>query len=485
MKKLCLFVALALTFTACGCQKKENTEIDNSQTPTLKWYVPGSVQNDMEAVMEAANALIEPKIGAKLDIQMIDGGAFTEKMNLNMASGDEFDLTFTGYVNPYKQAVDNDGLYPLTELIDKNAPKLKEALPQYVFDMAKQKNEIYAIPNQQIMAVSIALCVKKDLAQKYNLDVSSINGVADIEPFLEKVKNGETAVYPFESGKGSLTLMLKKNSIENFKDGIFSGIYAYEQEDGSIKVMHEAETDLFKETAAKLNEWYQKGYIRKDVASINSVVEDRTAGKYAVFCTIYKPGLEAEIKSAYNYDVVAIPVSPAFLSNSSGMTTLTGIGRKSKNPVQAVKLIELMNTDKDVYNTICWGIEGKHYTKTGDNRIELMENSGYSQNAAWKFGNVFNSYLLNDQADDVWEQTKNMNENSEKSKLLGFQTDAAKKFRVEATQLESVMSEYHSRALAGAESMDNYYDNYIKALKNAGLDTVKEAVEKEINEYLK
>lgn len=55
---------------------------------------------------------------------------------------------------------------------------------------------------------------------------------------------------------------------------------------------------------------------------------------------------------------------------------------------------------------LCFGIEGEHYTKVADNRIETVENSKYFPNTAWMFGNVFHSYYVQGQEDGVWEATE-------------------------------------------------------------------------------
>ena len=85
----------------------------------------------MASVTEKINEITREKIGAEVEFTYIDTGAYTERMKMNMASGMDFDLCFTGYVNPYIDAVNKEGLMDLTDLIDEHAPALKEALPEY------------------------------------------------------------------------------------------------------------------------------------------------------------------------------------------------------------------------------------------------------------------------------------------------------------------------------------------------------------------
>ena len=134
MKKA-LALALALTLIVvcfAGCGKKAANDGD---VPTLIWYVPGDSQPGIAEVMDAANAIVEKEIGAKIDMKFINQGDFDEKMRLKMAAGEYFDLCFTGYINVYSKAAEMGGLEPLDELL-KTTPKLVEATPQFYWDAA-------------------------------------------------------------------------------------------------------------------------------------------------------------------------------------------------------------------------------------------------------------------------------------------------------------------------------------------------------------
>ncbi len=188
MKKELTSVILAAAILAAlpGCTaKKENG--GESEGDVLTWYVPGGKQVDMQSVMDAANAITEPAIGAKIDLRMIDSGSYSEKMQMMMASGEVFDLMFTGYVNNYNQAVKRGGLMDITDMIDKYAPKLKDEISPLAFEQAYIDGKIYAVPNYQTMSLKPAIAVRKDLADEFGLDESKIKTINDMEPFMEWV----------------------------------------------------------------------------------------------------------------------------------------------------------------------------------------------------------------------------------------------------------------------------------------------------------
>jgi len=465
---------MACSLAACSTDKQK---LNAENLPVLTWLVPGDKQADLPLVLDEANKIIGSKIGAKIDLQFIDIGGFTERMNMNLASGSGFDMCFTGYVNPYYLAAKKGGYCELDEFLEKT-PALKKAVPDYAWKGAKVDGKIYAVPNVQIMANSVSLIIQKKYADKYNLDIDSIKRAEDIEPFLEKIKNGEPSLYPFDTSWGVATF----DSFSKDDKALLKYTVALKQADGSYKVEPMLKHDRYVQYINLLRTWYEKGYIRKDIASIMDDSQERTAGKYAVMVGTYKPGLAAEYLTRTGQEHVVIPVSEPVLGD--GNATMTAISKKTKKPLEAIKLIELMNTDKTLYNLISFGIEGKHYSKIAENRIENVssDKSGYIPNASWKFGNQFNAYLLPGQEDDVWKKTQQLNDRSYKNDLLGFvvNTDEIKN---EISQCETVAKIYKV-INNGSDTPKTYLDNYIKKMDEAGIEKICETIERQIKEFL-
>ena len=138
----------------------------------------------------------------------------------------------------------------------------------------------------------------------------------------------------------------------------------------------------------------------------------------------------------------------------------------------------------NVYNLLCYGIEGKHYNKVGENRIETIKDSGYAPNKSWEFGNNFNAYLMEGQEDDIWEQTKEVNETATVSKLLGFALDT-EPIKSELEACNAAVEEYMYNLTAGAVDIDTKLPEFQKKLKNAGVDRMIAEVQKQVDEWKK
>ena len=99
--------------------------------------------------MEKANAIIEEEIGAHLNLILIDGSQYQEKMNLMINTGDAWDLCFTAsWLDFYSHA--NKGAYAdLTELLPELAPETYSRIPEGLWQGVTVDGKIVASVNYQ------------------------------------------------------------------------------------------------------------------------------------------------------------------------------------------------------------------------------------------------------------------------------------------------------------------------------------------------
>lgn len=473
MKKkriLAALMACVMGFGLTACNKK-----DDGDVPTLKWYMQGEAPQDLASVIDAANEILVPKIGAKIDMVYIDAGSYTQRMNMNMASGDDYDVCFVGYVNPFINAVQNGGLMAIDKYLE-NCDELKKSLPDFVFKAGQYEGETYAIPNYQIMSTATAIYFYKDLADEYGLKLDEIKTLYDIEPFLEWVKTTHPDIYPFQTGQGGGFDGKEKDLTAE------SPITGVSVTFNDMKAKMEFDVEGIDREARLMRDWYEKGYIRQDISLVTDQSADEKAGKYACWRATYKPGANEEYAAVRGRKVVSVQVSKGTLSSTLARQTMLGVGANAKNPEKAVALIQEMNTNKDLYNLIAFGIEGKHFDLNEEGKVVYRENSGYEPGMTWRFGNQFNAYLLSDQEDGIWEETMKFNEESVVSPLFGFVVNTDN-IKTEVAQISQIYQKYPSRK-TGAEPVDKYWETMKKEIKAANVDRVVEEVQKQVDEFL-
>ena len=441
-------------------------------------YMFGNEQADLQLVMDKANEILVPKIGAKLDMTVIDTGAYTEKMNMKLATAEEFDVCFTSnWMNPFTKGVKNGSYMPLKKLIEKNCPELFDTMQDYWWESVESDGDYYAVPNEQICAGAPAITLDRKWVDKYNLDVDSIKKIGDIEPFLKQIHDNEKDVYPYRVDGVGMWM------IGNYVN-ITSAIGLDDSEKGELKAIYNWDAKGYEEGLYTLRDWFLKGYIRRDIASVMDDTSDFYAGKYVVTNTTYKPGFEASQNNMLGGDNIAILMGPGVVVNGACSGSMLAISATSKHPDEAIKLINLLDTDKEFYNLLAHGIEGKHYNWVDDNHIKLVENGGYYFNMSWAFGNQFNAYLLEGQDDNVWEETREINDTAERSRLIGFGFDTTN-IQTEITQCSTVQSEYKNIFNGSVDLSTGIFDEYKSKMIAAGADNILKEVQRQLDEFAK
>lgn len=472
MKKVvAILCVLCMVFGMVGCGTSTTS---TGELTTVTWYLPMNAQDDIQMIEDRAAEITVPLTNVKMDIVTIDTSSFGERMNMNMASALDFDLAFTGYLNPYQRAVQQGGVYDITDLLTKETPKLWESLPEYIWDSARVDGRIYGVPNLQGLANPTAAYYQTEYINKYNFDYEAVTKPEDMEPLFEKLKANEPDVYPYRPNWET----------KPWTDPVYEIIDAtvvIRIDGSSPEVMYLYDTPEYKHAIETLHSWYEKGYIRKDLLSSGDATADMKAGKYPVVHAGWLPGAEINQKTQMGgRDVVAKPVMTPYMNRSAALSTVNSVGAWSKHPVEALKMLELMNTNKELYNTICFGIEGEHYEVVEEGKVRQIKDGGYFLTTDWMFGNQFNAFVREGQDLDVWEQTKALNESAIKSPLMGFVLDTDP-IKNEISQFSAVKSEFD----VGRFIVDGFkdWDEFDAKRKAAGSDKILAEIQKQVNEF--
>lgn len=466
------------TTTDASAETTPTPAEEKEEPVTVKWVLRTDAQEDDDEVLAYLNELLLEKGNVQLELIPVSSGEYDTRCQLITTGGEDYDLMFTcNWTNSFNANMQRGSFLALDDILaSDDGALLRESVPSFLFSASTVDGKIYAVPNYQVMANQLCIVMQKEYVDKYGFDISTIKTVTDVEPFLQTLVENEPDMIPMCETDSFISA-----GVNNKKDAPAAQVFVYAADDTHTPVLAVDDEDNIN-WYRTMNEWYKKGYLRSDLATVTDNTADLVANRYVCRITQYKPGIETEILATYGKEYVAAVINTPYVQYTQPIGTMNAVNVNSAHPEAALKLLGLFYSDEEVYNTFMYGIEGKHYSKTGDNRVEQIPNSGYSRaDIGWEYGNQFNQWLLPTMADDTWTLTQEMNDSAMPSPLMGFTCDRSS-FETEYANVVSTVKEYEKGILT-ADDFDGYWDEFRTALIAAGIETVRDSVQEQISAW--
>jgi putative aldouronate transport system substrate-binding protein len=479
---LSVFLAALPLFAGGG---KQGDGSAGSGPVELVWYVAGSgPQADTPAVLAEVNKYLTEKINCTLKIIETDFGSYTQKMQMVIASQEPFDICYTAHwVNNYYGNISKNAFLELDDLLTRNAPELMALMPANGWEAAKVNGHIYGIPGLQIWAMTNGINIETAYLEKYNIAPSSVKTLEDVGNLMAKIKGDNPNMYPLSVDTGGvLDFLTFVMGYDELAGRHIPGVVLLE--DANMKVINQFELPQVQAHYRRMREWNQKGYIRPDAATISEITPELMAGRHPLgFLGTMKPGNDVMEKIRHGgRTVISVPLSASWQTTSGITGSLNSISRTSAHPDKAVQFLNLVNTDKYLYNLITQGIEGKHYTRIDANFIRPVPNSGYTPNADWMYGNQFLAYFKEGQNLTDWDDTMVLNKNAKPSPALGFAFDSVP-VQTELASVSAVVKEYELSLSTGAVDPAKVLPEFLEKLKGAGSERIIAEVQKQLDAW--
>ena len=164
------------------------------------------------------------------------------------------------------------------------------------------------------------------------------------------------------------------------------------------------------------------------------------------------------------------------------------ISSTCKYPDKAMQLLNLMYTDPDLMNLLCWGIEGIHYVVREDGTITYpegvtAETSGYSSSTNWQLPNQFIAHVWEGNDLDVWEQTRIFNDSAVRSTALGFSFDPSTVQELYDNVYET-WNTYSTGFSKGVFDVGAVFPLFREELQNSGIDELIAEIQRQLDSYI-
>ncbi len=453
----------------------------------IYFYGARATFKDVPAVQDEMNKTLKEKIGATIQLNPLDWSAFSDKMQLKNAAGEKYDMAFvSSWANNYYSNVKNAVLADLTDLMPSLAPSYWKQIQPGAWEAAKVKGKLYAAINQQTWTSNFGAGCPRQFSDKYKLDLTKATKLNDLEPYWEAVKKGEPAdvkaIGCDDGGGGGIWDIYYKGETVGY------GLIDMESKDP--QVVHQWDYAGWVEAMKMVRRWNVAGYWGKEPWPKADAEAKDKAGKQATALHNMKPGWDSEMKSITGFEWTSKILSKNFLNTGGIIATMIGVNKGSSSPEACVKYFELINTDKPLYNTLCYGIEGKHWLWKDKAKQVIglpdgitADNSPYNPNGDWEYGNQFNAYYSDPSKVGAWEATAKLNNEAAISPVMGFVFDQ-EPVKTELALVAAVTKEYALMGI-GFIDFDAKLPEYQKRIKDAGGDKILAEMNKQLGEWKK
>ncbi len=448
---------------------------------------------DVQLVQDAINKIMQPRYGVTLKLNPVDAGAYDQKQKLAVAAGDVQDIVYSvPWINNYYVNVAQGALKPLDSLLKSDAPKTYASMSVQAWQATKVKGKIYGVLNQQPWTRPIGPRVRKDLATKYGLDLTKINTFSDLTPFLAAVKAGEPKVTPIGYAQISDQGGPYSSQYLGYEivDGVSTdaGVIGVKADDPNLKVVNIATLAEFQQQVQLARQWYQAGFYPAEPPGDQAAANWR-AGQYAMEIAVVHRDSTGQLKQTYGFDFQAKGLGPLILTTGGIIATMNNVSSTSKNPVAAMKALEALNTDVEIYNLICRGIQGTHYVFTdAKNKVigfpagVTASNNRYNPQTSWMFGDLFNDFYSSEEIVGAWPLSLKDNQTATPSQALGFAFDPTN-VKTELAQVQQAQQQYGYSLIMGRVDSSAGLKTYLSKLHDAGIDKVISEIQGQLDTW--
>lgn len=499
-----LVLVLALSLAACSgdndgsstASKTEsnNTESGNTESSTLAaggdlrepnlvtldvvTMASGKEQADIDLVQAEMNKILEEKFNVNVNLIFLPFATYAEQTTLMLSSGDGADI-LPVYMIPLPTCANAGQIIPLDDLLDAYGQGIKEQLGDYI-ECGRVGDDLYGVTTGRDLASSQGFAMRKDLADKYEIDYENIKTFDQLKEALIKVKEGEEGVWPVAVSAGE---NIRNWGWDPLGDDIVNlGVLPNMGQDSTVVNLYD--TPEYKELATTMYEWMNEGLIQADAVNTTEVASSLLqAGTAFGYFTNLKPGYAEENTSALGIEIVVSEMQEGLASTNNVSRATWTISSGCKNPEAAMKVLNELYTNAELSNLYMYGIEGTHYqvveaagATNGEDIIDYAEGldattSGYRKSGTWLQPNQFIGHIWNGNAADYWDMTRAFNDNAIKSKAFGFTYDSAN-VNNEVTACTNVVAKYHKALLCGALEPEETLAKFNQELQDAGIDNI-------------
>ena len=448
---------------------------------------------------------LEKRTGVKIEYVHPQAGQGAEQFNIMLASNELPDIVtynWASYAGGADQAIDEQYIYKLNDIIDNYAPALKEYLknhPEIDKKIKTDSGNYFAFPfvrGEDWMTSSQGLMLRKDWMDKLGLDEPRT--LDELENVLREFKK--------MGAKAPLVLSTSHLQIMLYAYGTAPDFYV---DNGQVK--YGFATEEYRQALEKAAQWYKEGLIDQNLISADAkYIQSRMLNGDAGACfgfVVSGMGALLDAKPDDTFDLMAIHQPTldggvpeyAYKEDNVVPVAYVAISTNCKNPELAARFLDYGYTEEG-HMLFNFGIEGESYNMQDGKAVfsDVITNNpdglSFAQ-AAVRYtraqysgifeqdpGYVQQSLTYKEQqqhAYDVWADN-NMSEHL--LPPITLKPDEQSESADIMSNISTYASEKMIAYITGKESLDTF-DDYLAQLKTYGIERAVELRQAALERY--
>ena len=495
-KILSLVMALAMLLSMTSFASAEEPVV-------LEWYVLEGSAPSNQMVWDAINEYMVEKINVKINFHYINGDEYTAKMQPMLMSGQKLDIVNVNGQLPYVEWVKKGAFMPMDDLLQ-YAPETAALVGEDFFNAMKIDGKVYAIPSVKDSVQMYSARFNKTLNEELGLTIpTEINGYFDMVDYLYEAKKARDAKDPSISEMGipitrcyaDFEKWVQFESINKLLGTNVEGIpgIAAAAADGS-EVFSIFQTEEYAKMCRTIMQmrldgllyngdvWY---YDSDKIFNVHYVLNDIGSGWV-------EAGQYADDPVQKRWETAFVPYKDNVAMTSYLHQAANAISATCEHPVEAMKALELINTDEFVATALRFGLEGSHWTLNEDGTLntEGTLNMNNDNNFYWygaQFGAIVKSKVPASKGTAQFMEKLAVANAKAKAGNMGFIFDPSP-VQNEVAACSAKIDEFNTNLKFGKhESMENVnaaLAAFSAALDEAGIAKVVAECQAQLNAFL-
>ena len=490
MKKLiALLLAVMMVLSLVACTKApaetttkapaaENTEgnaPENTEgnTPaeivTVKWVTSNDEAVDYATWAQMINEYAGPKIGVNIEMVHVDG----DTLKLMYQTGADYDIIFAP-AGDFVNNVQLGAAAALEELLPET-PGLTDLIPQYVWDAVTVDGHVYGVPAYKDVSHSEYYTWTTRYTEEYYPEYTEVHDLQGVLDAMRTIKDRGLDIgmaYIQKSTGATLPVAFAYDGIPNAD---YIGINYL---NGTEYVSIYEQADIIAELEV-MEALYKEGFINQDCYVLDSVSTDE-------YLLGNAQGWPSAGKTAWHRfvdeDTLVSQHMFTRVSTDSCRGSIVVINAASQHKLEALKWIELVNTDTWVRDMYWHGVEGKHWHYVDENGVKKIEKlqaeDGWTY-WAYMYGTFFTA--TEEVNGTPWGEIKALNEEAVPSPAMGFSYAPSDEMLDLQGQLKAIWDQYSGMIRQGVDI--SLRETALEELYAAGMQTLIDDINAQFNAW--